>query len=137
MANEITLNQQIRVANGNFQFPGPSGMFGNASGLANQIALGGGQPGMIAAVIAANGTLVDLATFSPAMAGGGWCVFRNADPTNFVSYGPDTGGTTLVKFGEMLPGEIAGPFRCSRSATKYRFQADTGACDVQVFFFTP
>lgn len=137
MANEITLSQMLRCINGNFQFPSASGSFGNQNILANQAAIGGAQPGMISAIIAANGTLVDLNALSPSMAGGGWAMFKNADPTNFVTWGPDTGGTTLVKMGEMLPGEFAGPFRISRSVTKFRFQADTGPCDVQVFVLTP
>lgn len=137
MSNEITLTQQIRVVNGNFQFPGPTGNFGNSGANANQTTLGGGSPGEISAVTAANGTLVDLATFSPVMAGGGWCIFKNADPTNFVDWGPDNAGTTLIPAGRLYPGMIAGPFQGTPLKTKYRFQADTAACPVQVFFFTP
>lgn len=137
MSQEINVTQQIRVNNGNHIFPSLSGSYGASNQLINQLNPGGPVPGTISAVTAANGTLVDLSTFAAITATGGWIIFKNTDPTNFVTWGVDNGSGTIVKVGEMLPGEIAGPFRMSRSQQKYRFQADTLACDVDVFAFVP
>ena len=136
MANEITLWQGIQVANGNFQFP----KFGNTPAQVNQATAIGGAPGLILAVTAANGTLVDLSTLPTGIwsaALGGFLCFKNIDSTNFVTWGPDNGAGTLIKQGEMLPGEIAGPFRASRGNSKIRFQADTGNCNVMIFAMAP
>lgn len=129
MAQEICVTQQIQVTNGNFKFP----KTGPVTQLIDQATAGGGNPGTIQAVTTANGTLVDFSTF-PGITAGGWLQVTNLDPTNYVSWGPDNGAGTLELAGELLPGESA-LFRMSRGQQKYRFQANTAICNVQVSGF--
>jgi hypothetical protein len=54
---------------------------------------------------------------------------HNRDTTNFVDFGPDSGGT-LIPCVRLKPGEFA-EFRLKPGVT-YKGQADTGACDVDM-----
>lgn len=131
MALEITVNQQIRVLNGAFKFPGVQGYYGPSSQQSNQAAPGIYMP-IVSAITTGQGTLVDLTGL---VAINGWILFTNLDPTNYVEWGPDDGSGNLVKCGQMLPGESAGPFRGDN--LKYRFKANTLACEVQPLFVIP
>ena len=144
MSQEITLAQSLRVVNGIFVFPGSNASLGGQNIKADQTNPGGGAPGYVAAISTGQGTLVDLSALTPAIAGGGWCVFVNNDPNaaanSYVTWGPDSAGN-IIATGEMLslksPGEIAGPFRLSRSQQKIRFKASAGTINLQVFFLVP
>lgn len=137
MSNEISIVQQIRVANGNFKFPAVNqGWWGQNNQQPNQTTPGVTLPAL-SAITTGQGTLLDLSALSPAVAGGGWAMFYNEDITNFVTWGIDDGAGNLKKVGEMLPGEFAGPFRISRNQQKFRFLADTAACAVLPLILTP
>jgi hypothetical protein len=59
----------------------------------------------------------------------GWLYLKNLDATNFLSYGPTSGGA-IVKLGRIKPGEHAW-LRLEPGIT-LRMQADTAAVKVQV-----
>lgn len=135
MAGTLTITQQIGVVNGNNYFPSSGSKFGKSNLTAVQAAAFiGGAPGEIIAVSTGQGTLVDLTTL-PIALGGGWCIFVNEDTAITVSWGPDDGAGNIVKVGDMLPGEPAGPFRCSAAQNKYRFKAASGSPKIQAIFF--
>ena len=61
----------------------------------------------------------------------GWCMLQNLDATNFVEWGPTSGGSMVVA-GRLIPGEPpSGPFRLDPSIS-LRMQADTAACLVKL-----
>lgn len=62
----------------------------------------------------------------------GWLVLRNLDPTNYVTWGPDSAGT-MIAAGKLKPGEIA-LFRMDAAAT-IKLQANTAACKVMMKLF--
>lgn len=80
----------------------------------------------------------------------GLCVFKNLDPTNFVTYGIwDPENSKFFPLGELLPGEVF-PIRLSRDlqeefqtgtgttgadTNRLRFKADTVSLDVSVEAF--
>lgn len=132
----IFITQQLRVSNGLMQFPNLNTSLGISNAQIVQNAEGGGAPGEITAISTGQGTLVDLTTL-PVAVGGGWCIFFNEDALITVSWGVDDGAGNIKIVGDMLPGEYAGPFRCSASQTKYRFKGASGSPKVQPFFFNP
>jgi hypothetical protein len=94
MANEITINLKMSVANGFLtQRMDPGPLFADMSGTA---AAGGAQDiGTTAETIA----VVDVAS-------SGYAFFRNCGPTNFVELGTGTGGS-FVAFAKLKAGEAA------------------------------
>lgn len=56
----------------------------------------------------------------------GYCLMKNLDATNFITYGPDSTGQ--VDFGKLKAGEVA-LFRI-KDAITLKATADTAACDV-------
>ena len=94
MASEITLNVSLRVANGLMEE-----QFGPVQDQIDQSAIGvdGGvrEIGTTEETI----SLTDVST-------PGYAIFRNLDSTNFVTIGPDSGGS-MVDFLKLKPGEIA------------------------------
>lgn len=53
----------------------------------------------------------------------------NLDATNFVKYGPKSGGA-MVEFGRLYPDKTAGSFDLGPSGVTLRMVADTAACKV-------
>lgn len=62
----------------------------------------------------------------------GYLILRNLDSSNYVTYGPKSGGAMVV-FGRIKPGEIA-VLRLEPSVV-VRWQANTAAVKVQVKLF--
>src|SRR5580765_4270546 len=116
MANEIRLTVQLQVKNGEFddvfQF----------SDTLDQAAIGEGGGVVLVSHTAATTISVGSVTTM------GWCTLKNLDPTNYVTYGPDSSG--LVPFGRMKPGEPA-TFRLEPGIT-IKMLAHTADCKVQV-----
>lgn len=77
-------------------------------------------------LIPTSDTVIDVSTLSVL----GWAFFRNLDDTNYVRWGPTSGGA-LVPVGRMRAGESAGPFRLN-PGTVLRMQANSAACLVKV-----
>ena len=80
----------------------------------------------------ANSRIIDAATSDTAYSFAdvttmGWLILQNLDPTNYVAYGPTSGGA-LVNFGKMKPLEYA-ILRLYPGIT-FRMQANTGVCKV-------
>lgn len=59
----------------------------------------------------------------------GWLFMKNLDTTNFVKYGPKSGGA-MVEYGRLLPGKRAWLFLAP--GVVHRWVADTAACKVKV-----
>jgi hypothetical protein len=114
MANEITINLKMSVANGFLtQRMDPGTLFADMSGTA---AAGGAQD------IGTSGEVIDVGDVATA----GYAFFRNCGPTNFVELG--TGTTTFVAFAKLKAGE-AGVFRLGTNAPTAR--ANTAAVKLQ------
>ena len=114
MANEITINLKMSVANGFLtQRMDPGTLFADMSGTA---AAGGAQD------IGTSGEAIDVGDVATA----GYAFFRNCGPTNFVELG--TGTTTFVAFAKLKAGE-AGLFRLGTNAPTAR--ANTAAVKLQ------
>lgn len=59
----------------------------------------------------------------------GWCFITNLDSTNYVAYGPTSGGA-IVNFGKIKPGETHA-LRLYPGIT-FRAQANTATCLVRI-----
>ena len=117
MADEITVNQSLRVSNGNFSFRREVGF-----STFDQTTAGGGNPGTVNI-----GTSEESVTFGD-ITTPGWAIMTNLDTTNFVKWGFSTG----VYGGRMEPGETAGPFRLDPALASLYMIADTAACNVLI-----
>lgn len=117
MAREISINVTATLKNGTLQDSFSPGTINvtQTSQLAN------------GRVIAASTS--DTAYTFPDVTTMGWITLQNLDPTNYVAYGPTSGGA-IVNFGKMKPGEYA-ILRLYPGIT-FRMQANTGACNVLV-----
>lgn len=114
MANEITINLKMSVANGFLtQRMDPGTLFADMSGTA---AAGGAQD------IGTSGEAIAIGDVATA----GYAYFRNCGPTNFVELG--TGTTTFVAFAKLKAGEAA-VFRLGTNAPTAR--ANTAAVKLQ------
>lgn len=120
MANEITVAASLSVSNGFF-----------ASSLApgtkryDQAAVGG-----VNNVVSVGSTAEeDIGTGDIGTLG--WCMLRNLDATNYVTYGPKTTGGTMKVFGRIKAGETAGPMRLEPGIV-IRARANTAPVKVQV-----
>ena len=82
---------------------------------------------------------VDVGTSEEALVVGdlsgveGFIALRNLDATNFVTWGPESGGA-MVAIGKLLPLGEPAIFRMKPGVT-LRLKADTAACKVQVKLF--
>ena len=118
MANELHVRLSVSAEKGYFDFSWPQGQLdvdlaaGRRSGYVQTI-------GFAADEVIAVG---DAGTY-------GWLFLKNLDTTNYVSYGPDSGGS-MVAFGKLKPGEFAA-MRIVPGIT-VRAQADTGECSLEV-----
>lgn len=73
------------------------------------------------------GTSEEAVTFTD-VSSLGWLFMKNLDTTNYVDWGPESGGA-MVAIGRMKAGEEAA-FRCKPGIT-LRLQANTAACRVK------
>lgn len=121
MANEITGSYQFRVSNGNFQFNTVE------SFTYDQATAGGANPGTVNVGTSEEAiSLGDITT-------NGWALIKNLDSTNYVTWGPESGGA-MVALGRLEAGEVA-LLRLTPSALTLRMQANTAACDVLIQVF--
>lgn len=94
MANEITLTQSVTISNGLFKDrfqPGPIQI--------DQATIGGGNPGEV--IVGTSSQDIDFGDAAPGLV----CV-QNLDGTNYVEYGPKSGGA-MIPFGKIDPGKCA------------------------------
>lgn len=71
-------------------------------------------------------TTSDAALSASELSTMGWAIFMNLDVTNYVEFGPDSGGS-IVPAIKLLPGEAA-ILRLEPGIT-VRSQANTGSCE--------
>lgn len=119
MANEIKVTASLSCTNGNFILP----TIGSAQQSITQSTLGGGGPGYLSI-----GTSEEAVTFTD-VSSLGWCYIRNLDGTNFVTFGPESGGA-MVTVGKLKAGEAC-VLRFQPGIT-FRMKADTAAVKVQI-----
>lgn len=119
MANEIKVSASLSCTNGNFILP----TIGSAQQSITQTTLGGGGPGYLSI-----GTSEEVVTFTD-VSTLGWVFIKNLDSTNFVTFGPESGGA-MVAVGKLKAGEAC-VFRFQTGIT-FRMKADTAACKVQI-----
>lgn len=115
MADEITINAFIRVANGNLRDE-----FSIGSQSIDQAAEGGPTPGTQTI-----GTTEEEVAFGE-LGTPGFVIMQNLDDTNYVQWG----FATTVYGGRMLAGETAGPFRLD--SLSIFLKANTAACNVLI-----
>lgn len=119
MANEVKVTAGLKADNGNFAFHRPS-----ATISFNQTNGRGGNPGSVQI-----GTSEEDVSFGD-LTTPGWYIFRNLDATNFVDYGPKSGGV-MVPFGRLLPNKGVGLGYLYPGAV-VRMKADTAACWISI-----
>lgn len=120
MANEIALNLSATLTNGRLKDQFNPGQILVTQGLA------GAMTRIIAVTTSDTAyTFADITTF-------GWVTLQNLDATNYVAYGPTSGGA-IINFGKMKPGEPA-VFR-AYPGISFRMQANTATCNVFVQFW--
>jgi hypothetical protein len=115
MADEINVQGSLQVNNSNLVWrSSPSGF------LVDQTTAAGPSPGYVLATTA--GVTVDLSALTtPALV-----MIQNLDGTNFVEFGPYSGGT-FYELGELLAGEHY-VLRLSRNMAALRLKANTANC---------
>lgn len=75
-------------------------------------------------------TTTEAALSFPTITTKGYLWLKNLDATNFVTWGPESGGA-MVPMGKLSAGETAGPFEVASGVT-IRMDADTATCKVRV-----
>lgn len=90
--------------------------------ITDQVTQGGGNPGYVS--IGTSEEDISFGDVTPRIV-----IIENMDATNFVKYGPKSGGS-MVNFGRVSPGGIA-RFEMGASVT-LRMSADTAACNVRI-----
>lgn len=88
----------------------------------SQTTQGGGNPGYVN--IGTSEEDISFGDVTPRIV-----IIENMDGTNFVKYGPKSGGS-MVNFGRVSPGGIA-RFEMGSGVT-LRMSADTAACNVRI-----
>lgn len=116
MADEVKLQLQVVVTNGNFK-----DVFQPGQKKYDQTTARGGSPGTV--TVGTSEEDINFGDVTP-----GWVVLQNLDATNFVEYGADNSG--MQKLGKLQPGGIA-CFEMASGVT-LRMKADTAACDVLI-----
>lgn len=123
MADEFNISFRLNLSNG-AQFDR-----NEWSGQVDQSAIGRG--GHVQSV----GTSEEALDFGD-VGTEGYCSLQNLDPTNYVEWGPDSGGSagSMVPVGRLNPGEPPAFFRL-KSGVTVKAQANTAAClvDVRVY----
>lgn len=120
MANEFTYTTRFAVDNGNFEQVIDFGSLrDDQAGI-----------GMHGGVVIVGTSEEDLATGD--ISTPGWLVIRNLDATNFVTYGPKSGGA-MVAFGRLNAGDCHRVYL--KSGVTLRWQADTASVKVQTALF--
>lgn len=117
MANEIRISASLNVTNGNFSFQ----HLVNAS--VDQATAGGGNPGTVD--IGTSEEDIDFGDITTE----GYAVIQNLDATNYVQFGPKSGGS-MVACGRLKAGEVA--ILRLEPAVIIRAVANTAACKVFV-----
>lgn len=118
MANEITIKEKITVSNGNF-----SDTFDPGTLFIDQATGTGGNPGTVDIGSGAEED-ISFGDVTPNLV-----VMRNLDGTNYVKYGPKSGGS-MIEFGRLKPGTSA-RFILAPGVT-LRMIANTAACKVLI-----
>jgi hypothetical protein len=121
MSNEISYNTRFVVANGSMSRTVDYGTLRD-----DQAAIGCHS----SVVSVGSGAEEDMPTGD--LATPGWVVLRNLDSTNYVTYGPKSGGV-MVPFGKIAAGDCH-RFYLAGSVTM-RWQANTAACKVDISIF--
>lgn len=117
MANEITLTLGLQLINSNLRATYPqiaSQYTQTTAGMSDQVITVGTSEEDI--------SFTDITT-------PGVCVLHNLDSTNFVKYGPKSGGS-MVEMGRLKPGDKQ-VIRFGSSVT-LRMVADTASCKVRI-----
>lgn len=117
MADEIRTSAQFSIRKGNFNQNFPLGPV-----VDDQAGTGGGTPGTVSI-----GTSEEDISFGDVVPG--YVIIENNGATNFVTYGPKSGGS-MVAFGKILPGQFA-IFYLAGSVT-IRAIADTAAVECSI-----
>ncbi len=119
MADEISITIQVVIANGDYKRT-------FAPGTDKITQTGFGASGGIYSISTSeeNPVFTDITTE-------GWIVLHNHDSTNFVKWGASATTPTLATIGRLEAGESA-CFRVEPGVT-LRMQADTAACDVEIW----
>lgn len=115
MAGEIKQTASLQLTNQNTKIP----RLGGSTNSIDQNTRGGGLPGQITAVTAG----VDVTTTGITTLG--WMFLKNTDSTNFIEWGPKSGGV-FYPIGKLKPGEEIS-FRLSPGKTLH-LKADTADC---------
>lgn len=121
MANEITVECSIKCTNDNFIMPKLGG-----SQQIDQALPVGGCPGLFS--VPTTDTIIPLTGITTL----GWVFIKNLDESNFVDFGPTSGGA-IVPMTRVLPGEWT-VFRL-KPGIVLRGIADTAACNCQIVLF--
>lgn len=117
MAGTIALRQSLELENGTHKESWDPG-------LLRLTQTGQGAHGPVVGV-GTSEEVIDLGD----VATPGFCVLQNLDDTNYVTWGPESGGA-MVAAGRIKAGETA-VLRLDPSAT-YRWQANTAECLVKL-----
>lgn len=117
MADELKINVNARLDNGNFKDRFEPGQI-----AITQTAIGGHRPIVVVGTSEEVIATGDVSTL-------GWLLMRNLDATNYVDWGPESGGA-MVAIGRIEPGEIA-MFRLKPGVT-IRAQANTASCKIDL-----
>jgi len=115
MADEITINLNVRATNGLFKFqPAPINV------RIDQTTAGGGGPGLY--TVATTETTIDFGQANP-----GLIIMQNTDTTNFVTWGFNTGQLDAVLSEQNEPTLIN-----LETNSAVIMKADTAACKVYI-----
>ena len=117
MSDEITVSMDLDLTNGDLE----------RSVEVSSLQFDQAATGCIWQVV--NAAAADEAIVTTELTSLGWCFMRNLDSTNYVEWGPDSGGS-LVVCGRLEAGEIA-LFRLSPAIT-LRTQANTAAVELDI-----
>jgi len=117
MANEITLNVAFQTIKGNHKE-----VFAPGQKSYDQSTQGAHAPVVSVGTSEEDLSVGDIGTL-------GWLVLHNLDTTNYVQWGPKSGGS-MVAIGRIKAGEIA-VLRLEPGIT-LRWVANTAACKVKV-----
>jgi hypothetical protein len=117
MAGTIVSSLQMSVVNGNLR---EDRNIGPVSVV--QTTIGGGNPGTVTVTTSEGDITIGLTT-------PGNIVIENLDATNFVEYGPKSGGS-MILFGKILPGDFH-KFYLGGSVT-IRAKADTASVKLRI-----
>lgn len=119
MANEIKVTTQIECTNGNFRMP----KVGAQNTSVNQGTAGGMVPGVVSVTTSDTALTLSVGTL-------GWAFIQNLDATNWVNFGPASGGSIVpaLRLNPNEPGQLVRLV----PGTTYRVQANTATCKVLI-----